>query len=71
MDVSVDFIFDDVRRLNPKHKVRYPLTVYGDPVIESQSERVVDYINVWPCKGDRITIKVECKYSDPSKTFFG
>ncbi len=59
MEVSVDFILDDVGKLLTKHnQERFPLTVYGDPVVQSDINRVDDYITVWPCKHDRIVIKV-------------
>ncbi len=59
MEVSVDFILDNIFKANLKqHQDRYPLNVYGDPVIESDAGRVDDYITVWPCKQERITIKV-------------
>ncbi len=63
MDVSVDFILDDVGKLYTKHnQERYPLSVHGDPVVETDVNRVDDYITVWPCKNDRITIKVPVEF---------
>ncbi len=59
MEVSVDFILDDLSKFIKHNQERYPLSVYGDPVLESNAERVDDYITVWPCKSDRITIKVQ------------
>ncbi len=55
LDVSIAFILDNVDQHNQE---RYPLSVYGDPVVESDVDRVVDYITVWPCEHERITIKV-------------
>ncbi len=59
MEVSVDFILDDLGKLFTKHnQERYSLSVYGDPVVKSDINRVDDYITVWPCKHDKIAIKV-------------
>ncbi len=59
LDVSVDFIMENVTKLstNRIHE-RYPLNVYAEPVINVDENRVDDYITVWPCTHNRITIKV-------------
>ncbi len=49
MDVSVEFIMDNVTKLNMKQsQERYPLSVYAEPVINVDVNRVDDYITVWP-----------------------
>ncbi len=58
MVVSVDFIMDNVTNPNMNHE-RYPLKVYGEPVIDANVQRMVDFITVWPCKQDRISIMVQ------------
>ncbi len=59
LDVSVDFIMDNVTKLSTKQTgERFPLNVYAEPAINVDVNRVDDYITVWPCTHDRITIKV-------------
>ncbi len=50
---------DNVTKLSMKQsQTRYPLNVYDEPVINIDVNRVDDYITVWPCTYDTITIKV-------------
>ncbi len=57
MDVSVDFIMDNVTKLNMKQgHGRFPLNVYANPVVDVDVHRVDNYVAVWPCTHDRIAI---------------
>ena len=67
----MDFILDNVAEVKMKGKQeRYPLVVYGDPVVESDVQRVEDYVTVWPCKQEKITIKVTSKPKNGSDNNF-
>ena len=58
LDLSVDFIMDGATEIKQSIE-RFPVTVYPDPVfLETDTLRVDDYMTVWPCTHDRITIKV-------------
>ena len=60
VDVSIDFIMDNVTKTNMKQSLaRYPLSVYAEPVINVDVNRVDDYTTVWPCTHDRIKIEVQ------------
>ncbi len=53
MEVSIDFILDNVAKPDQR---RFPLSIYGEPVIDVDPHRVDDYVSIWPCRHDKITI---------------
>ena len=60
LHASVAFIMDNVTKQSiGQTEERFPLNVYAEPVINVDVNRVDDYITVWPCTHDRITIKVK------------
>ncbi len=54
IQVAVNFIMDDA----PQRKnATFTITLHMNPTLEKQPERLDDYVPVWPCTHDHISIK--------------
>ena len=57
LQITVDFIMDNVRAIKKSQDV-YTIEPHPGPRLEPDGYRTVDYVAVWPCTNQRISIQV-------------